>query len=48
MVDKYTKKFNREKVAIRAMDDFVLDAAFAPTLDLGGGTRVKKATKTRG
>ena len=40
MVDKYTKKFNREKVSIRAMDDFVLDVAFAPTLVLGGGKAV--------
>ena len=40
MVDKYTKKFNREKVAVRAMDDFVLDAAFSPTLVSGGGTGV--------
>jgi integrase len=48
MVDKYTEKFNREKVSVRAMDDFVLDAGFAPTLDLGGGTRVKRTTKTRG
>ena len=40
MVDKYTKKFNREKVSIRAMDDFVLDAAFSPTLVSGGGTGV--------
>jgi integrase len=40
MVDKYTKKFNREKVSIRAMDDFVLDVAFAPTLVLGGGKGV--------
>jgi integrase len=48
MVDKYTKKFNREKVAIRAMDDFVLDAAFAPTLNLSGGARGKAVTKTKG
>jgi integrase len=48
MVDKYTKKFNREKVAVKAMDDFVLDAAFAPTLVLGGGTSVENSTKTRG
>jgi integrase len=40
MVDKYTKKFNRAKVAIRAMDDFVLDAAFSPTLVSGGGKGV--------
>jgi hypothetical protein len=31
MVDKYTEKFNRAKVSLRAMDDFVLDAAFAHT-----------------
>jgi integrase len=42
MVDKYTKKFNREKVSVRAMDDFVLDPDFAPTLVLGGGSSVKK------
>ena len=40
MVDKYTKKFNREKVSVRAMDDVVLDVAFAPTLVLGGGKGV--------
>jgi integrase len=48
MVDKYTKRFNREKVSLRAMDDFMLDGAFAPTLDLGGGMSVKKSTKTKG
>ena len=37
MVDKYTKMFNREKVWVRAMDDFVLDPALAPTLVLGEG-----------
>jgi integrase len=42
MVDKYTKKFNREKVSVRAMDDFVLDPDFAPTHVLGGGSGVKK------
>ena len=48
MVDKYTEKFNRAKVSLRAMDNFVLDAAFAPTLDFGGGTGAKNATKTTG
>lgn len=48
MVDKYTKMFNREKVSLRAMDDFVLDPDFAPTLDLGGGTMAKQAKKTKG
>jgi integrase len=48
MVDKYTKMFNREKVSLRAMDDFVLDPAFAPTLDLGGGTGVETVAKSRG
>jgi len=47
MVDKYTKMFNREKVSLRAMDDFVLDAAFAPTLVLGGGTSQKTLRKQR-
>jgi integrase len=42
MVDKYTKRFNREKVSIRAMDDFILDPDFAPTRVLGGGSSVKK------
>ena len=38
MVDKYTKKFNREKVALRAMDDFVLDAIFPhPCFRWGNG-----------
>ena len=41
MVDKYTKMFNREKVSVRAMDDFVLDPALAPTLVLGGGVGYK-------
>jgi Phage integrase family len=47
MVDKYTKMFNREKVSLRAMDDFVLDAAFAPTLVLGGGKGSKKTTSSK-
>lgn len=37
MVDKYTRMFNRRKVALGAMDDFVLDKAFAPTPFLGEG-----------
>jgi hypothetical protein len=41
MVDKYTEKFNRAKVSLRAMDDFVLDAAFAPTPHLGEGKSAK-------
>jgi hypothetical protein len=48
MVDKYTKMFNREKVSLRAMDDFVLGPAFAPTLDLGGGTGAETVAKSRG
>jgi hypothetical protein len=40
MVDKYTKKFNRAKVSLRAMDDFVLDLALAPTPLSGGGDGV--------
>jgi integrase len=46
MVDKYTKMFNREKVSLRAMDDFVLGPAFAPTLDLGG-ERVQKRSRNQ-
>jgi hypothetical protein len=48
MVDKYTKKFNRAKVSLRAMDDFVLDPGFAPTRVLGGDMGVKKTAKTKG
>jgi integrase len=48
MVDRYTKKFNRERVAVKAMDDFILDPAFAPTLDLGVGGTAKSITKIKG
>jgi integrase len=48
MVDRYTKKFNRERVAVKAMDDFILDSAFAPTLDLGVGGTAKSITKIKG
>ena len=48
MAEKYTKQFDREKSALKAMDDFALDAAFAPTPVLGGGKRAKTPTTSRG
>jgi hypothetical protein len=48
MVEKYTRMFNREKVALRAMDDIVLDPAFAPTPVLGVGNGAETVAKTMG
>ena len=51
MAIHYVEMANRKKMALaaqRSMNWDEIENRLAPTLDLGGGTRVKKATKTRG
>jgi integrase len=48
MAEKYMRMFDREKAALKAMDDFALDPDFAPTPVLGGGKAAKTLTISNG